>query len=56
MAPPPDNALIARLPRTFAPALREKLNGWEFLFPAERRLLKDNSIGSETSLRKTCTN
>ena len=31
--------LIARLPRTFVPAINEKLNGWQLLFPAEQRLL-----------------
>ena len=40
MPPPPAKDLIARLPRTFGPALREKLNGWDLLFPAEKRLLK----------------
>jgi hypothetical protein len=40
MPPPRVQALIARLPRTFGPALSEKLKGWELLFPAEQRLLR----------------
>ena len=31
--------LVARLPRTFAPALNAQLKGWASLFPAEQRVL-----------------
>lgn len=34
-----DKELLARLPRTFVPALNEKLRNWDLLFPAEQRLL-----------------
>lgn len=35
-----DNELIARLPRTFGPALNDQLRRWNFLFPAEQRLIR----------------
>lgn len=31
--------LLARLPRTFAPALNEQVRSWDVLFPAERRTI-----------------
>jgi hypothetical protein len=37
-----DKALLARLPRTFVPALNEQMRNWELLFPAEQR-----SIGAQ---------
>ena len=40
MAPPSYKDLIARLPRTFGPSLNDQFRQWEFLFPAEQRLLK----------------
>jgi hypothetical protein len=39
MADPVSPALLARLPRTFAPALNEQLHSWDLLFPAERRAI-----------------
>jgi hypothetical protein len=39
MADPVSPALLARLPRTFAPALNEQLRSWDLLFPAERRAI-----------------
>jgi len=39
MNTPADEALIERLPRTFAPSMREQFARWAALFPAERRLL-----------------
>ncbi|MGA3029077.1 MAG: hypothetical protein ABSF98_30445 [Bryobacteraceae bacterium] len=39
MAEPVSPALLARLPRTFAPALNEQLRSWDLLFPAERRAI-----------------
>ena len=39
MTAPSAKDLITRLPRTFVPAINEKLEGWELLFPAEQRLL-----------------
>ena len=35
-----DNELIARLPRTFGPALNDQLRRWTLLFPAEQRLIR----------------
>jgi hypothetical protein len=35
-----DKELIARLPRTFVPALNDQLRRWDLLFPAERRLIR----------------
>ncbi len=35
-----DKELIARLPRTFVPALHDQLRRWDLLFPAERRLIR----------------
>lgn len=40
MAPPSYQELIARLPRTFGPALNDQFRQWDLLFPAERRLLR----------------
>ncbi len=40
MANPVDPALLARLPRSFVPALNEQLQSWDLLFPAERRALQ----------------
>jgi hypothetical protein len=37
--PPSDEAVIERLPRTFAPAMREQFARRDVLFPAEQRLL-----------------
>jgi hypothetical protein len=37
----PDEAIVERLPRTFAPAMREQLARREVLFPAEQRLLEN---------------
>jgi hypothetical protein len=31
--------LLARLPRTFVPALNEQIKNWDVLFPAERRTM-----------------
>jgi len=31
--------LLARLPRTFVPALNEQIKNWDLLFPAERRTI-----------------
>ncbi|MGA2182420.1 MAG: hypothetical protein ABSH47_05270 [Bryobacteraceae bacterium] len=39
MADPVSPALLAKLPRTFAPALNEQLRSWDLLFPAERRAI-----------------
>src|SRR6516165_1175486 len=36
----PDPALLARLPRTFVPALNEQMRGWDLLFPAEQRTIR----------------
>ncbi len=38
-APAISKQLIARLPRTFAPAINEQLRNWDLLFAAERRSL-----------------
>jgi hypothetical protein len=38
--PQPGKELIARLPRTFAPALNDQFRRWDLLFPAEQRVLK----------------
>jgi hypothetical protein len=38
--PPAARELIARLPRTFGPALNEQLKSWELLFPAEQRQIE----------------
>ena len=38
--PPAARELIARLPRTFGPALNEQLKGWDLLFPAEQRQIQ----------------
>ena len=38
--PPADKELIARLPRTFVPALNQQLRQWDLLFPAERRVIR----------------
>lgn len=35
-----DKDVIARLPRTFGPALNQQLRQWDLLFPAERRLIR----------------
>ena len=40
MSPGSDKELIARLPRTFVPALNDQLRRWDLLFPAERRLIR----------------
>ncbi|HEY3440732.1 MAG TPA: hypothetical protein VGK29_08280 [Paludibaculum sp.] len=37
MAPPPSRDIIARLPRTFGPALNDQFRQWDLLFPAEQR-------------------
>ena len=37
-----DKELLARLPRTFVPALNEQMRNWDLLFPAEQR-----SIGAQ---------
>ena len=39
-APAVANELVARLPRTFGPALNDQLKQWALLFPAEQRRLK----------------
>ncbi len=39
MATPVSSALLARLPRTFVPALNEQIHRWDLLFPAERRTI-----------------
>ncbi len=39
MADPVSPALLAKLPRTFAPTLNEQLRSWDLLFPAERRTI-----------------
>src|ERR1035438_1559655 len=38
-----DEAVIERLPRTFAPAMREQFTRRDVLFPAEQRLLKNRT-------------
>jgi hypothetical protein len=35
-----DKELLARLPRTFVPALNEQMRGWDLLFPAEQRSIR----------------
>lgn len=40
MAAGSDKELIARLPRTFVPALNDQLRRWDLLFPAERRVIR----------------
>ena len=35
-----DRELLARLPRTFVPALNEQMRGWDLLFPAEQRSIR----------------
>ncbi len=40
VANPVDPALLARLPRSFVPALNEQLQTWDLLFPAERRAIQ----------------
>jgi len=40
MERPTDRELMARLPRTFRPALNDQLRNWELLFPAEQRRLE----------------
>jgi hypothetical protein len=35
-----DRELLARLPRTFVPALNEQMRGWDLLFPAEQRTIR----------------
>jgi hypothetical protein len=37
VANPADPALLAKLPRSFVPALNEQFQTWDLLFPAERR-------------------
>ncbi len=39
MADQVNTALLARLPRTFGPALNEQFRNWDLLFPAERRTI-----------------
>jgi hypothetical protein len=39
-APPISKELIARLPKTFGPALNDQFKRWDLLFPAEQRSLK----------------
>jgi len=38
---PPDKKLLARLPRTFVPALNDQIGRWELLFPCEQRVIRD---------------
>jgi len=40
MERPSGSELLARLPRTFRPALNDQLRNWELLFPAEQRKLE----------------
>src|ERR1051326_2561691 len=39
VAPPISKELVARLPKTFGPALNEQFKQWDLLFPAEQRSL-----------------
>jgi len=40
VAPPISKELVARLPRTFGPALNDQFKQWDLLFPAEQQSLK----------------